>query len=218
MAVIISPSLLSADFANLEKDIDIINNSDAEWLHLDVMDGVFVPNISFGFPVIKAVAGCCNKKLDAHFMIVHPEKYIQRTAELGVMMMTVHAEVCEDLHKVVRDIHNVGMKAGIALNPATPLEKVTPVLNEADMILVMSVNPGFSGQKFINGSTEKVAELRRMLHDCGSKALIQVDGGINGEIAKELVAAGADAIVCGNYIFKADNPIEVIRQLHQIAI
>ncbi len=218
MAVIISPSLLSADFANLEKDIDIINNSDAEWLHLDVMDGVFVPNISFGFPVIKAVAGCCNKKLDAHFMIVHPEKYIQRTAELGVMMMTVHAEVCEDLHKVVRDIHNAGMKAGIALNPATPLEKVTPVLNEADMILVMSVNPGFSGQKFINGSTEKVEELRRMLHDCGSKALIQVDGGINGEIARELVAAGADAIVCGNYIFKADNPIEVIRQLHQIAI
>ncbi len=217
MAVIVSPSLLSADFADLKADIEIINNSDAEWLHLDVMDGVFVPNISFGFPVIKAVAGCCSKKLDAHFMIVHPEKYVQRTAELGVMMMTVHVEVCEDLHKIISDIHNAGMKAGIALNPATPLSAVEHVLNEADMFLVMSVNPGFSGQKFIKGSTEKVAALRQMLHNSGSKSLIQVDGGINGEIAKDLVAAGADAVVCGNYIFKADNPTEVIRQLHQIA-
>ncbi len=217
MAVIISPSLLSANFANLKADINIINDSDAEWLHLDVMDGVFVPNISFGFPVIKAVAECCRKKLDAHFMIVHPEKYVQRTAELGVMMMTVHAEVCEDLHKIISDIHEAGMKAGIAVNPATPLSVVEHVLNEADMFLVMSVNPGFSGQKFIAGSTEKVAALRQMLRNSGSKALIQVDGGINGEIAKDLVAAGADAVVCGNYIFKADNPTETIRQLHQIA-
>lgn len=218
MAVIVSPSLLSADFANLKDDIEIINRSDAEWLHLDVMDGVFVPNISFGFPVIKAVAGCCNKKLDAHFMIVHPEKYVQRTAELGVMMMTVHVEACEDLHGIISDIHNAGMKAGIALCPTTPLSAVEHVLNEADMILVMSVNPGFSGQKFIEGSTEKVAALRQMLRNCGSKALIQVDGGINGEIARDLVAAGADSVVCGNYVFKADNPTEVIRQLHHIAI
>lgn len=218
MAVIISPSLLSADFANLKNEIDIINNSEAEWLHLDIMDGVFVPNISFGFPVIKAVAGCCRKKLDAHFMIVHPEKFIQRTAELGVMMMTVHAEVCENLHNIISDIHNAGMKAGIALNPATPLQAVESVLHEADMFLVMSVNPGFSGQKFIAGSTEKVAELRKMLNLCGSKAHIQVDGGINGEIAQNLVKAGADVLVCGNYVFKADNPAETIRQLRQIAI
>lgn len=215
MAVIVSPSLLSADFVNLKNEIEIINKSDAEWLHLDIMDGVFVPNISFGFPVIKAVAGCCIKLLDAHFMIVNPEKYVQRTAELGVMMMTVHAEVCKDLHKIIADIHNAGMKAGVAINPESPLTLVENILNEADMILVMSVHPGFSGQKFIESSTEKVRELRKMLDNCGSKALIQVDGGINGEIAENLVNAGADVIVCGNYIFKADNPIEVIRQLRQ---
>jgi ribulose-phosphate 3-epimerase len=218
MAVIVSPSLLSADFANLKSDIEVINRSEAEWLHLDIMDGVFVPNISFGFPIIKAVAGCCTKLLDAHFMIVNPEKYVQRTAELGVMMMTVHAEVCQDLHKIIADIHKAGMKAGVAVNPESPLSLVEPILNEADMILVMSVHPGFSGQKFIEGSAEKVEQLRKMRIESGSKALIQVDGGINGEIAENLVKAGADVIVCGNYIFKADDPIDVIRQLHQITI
>lgn len=216
MSIIVSPSLLSADFANLTKDIEMINRSDAEWLHLDVMDGVFVPNISFGFPVIKAVGKYCQKKLDAHFMIVHPENYIQRTAELGVMMMTVHCEVCPDLHKIIKDIHDAGMKAGIALNPTTPLSIIEPVLTEADMILIMSVNPGFSGQKFIEGSTEKVQQLRKILDDCKSQAYIQVDGGINGDIAKELVKAGANVIVCGNYIFKAEDPIDVIRQLRDI--
>ena len=216
MSIIISPSLLSADFANLTKDIEMINRSDAEWLHLDILDGVFAPNISFGFPVIKAVAKYCSKKLDAHFMIVHPENYIQLTAELGVMMMTVHCEACNDLHKIIKDIHDAGMKAGIAINPSTPLSIVEPILSEADMILIMSVNPGFSGQKFIEGSTEKVQQLRKMLDDCNSQALIQVDGGINGDIAKELVSAGANVIVCGNYIFKAEDPIEVIRQLRHI--
>jgi len=216
MPIIVSPSLLSADFANLKHDIEVINNSDAQWLHLDIMDGVFVTNISFGFPVIKAVAQHCTKFLDAHFMIVSPEKYIQRTAELGVGMMTVHAEVCGNIRETVEEIHNAGMKAGVALNPASPLSLVEPILNDADMILVMSVNPGFSGQKFIEGSTEKVAQLRQMLDSCGSKALIQVDGGINGTLAHELSDAGADVIVCGNYIFKADNPAETIRQLINI--
>ncbi len=213
MSIIVSPSLLSADFANLKSEIEMINRSEAEWLHLDIMDGVFVPNISFGFPIIKAVSEHCTKALDAHFMIVHPERYVERTAELGVMMMTVHAEVCPDLHQIIEQIHKAGMKAGISLNPASPLSMIKDVLCEADMFLVMSVNPGFSGQSFIEGSVEKVAELKKMLVESGSKALIQVDGGVNGKNAPELISVGADVIVCGNYVFKAENPEEVIREL-----
>ncbi len=218
MSLIISPSLLSADFAHLSNELDMINRSEAEWLHLDVMDGTFVPNISFGFPIIKSVAEHCTKVLDAHFMIIHPEKYIQRTAELGVTMMTVHAEACDDLHSIISNIHKAGMKAGIALNPSTPLSAVQDVLCEADMILAMSVFPGFSGQKFIESTIEKVAELKGMLDKCGSKALIQVDGGVNGTNSVTLAKNGADVVVCGNYVFKAEDPIETIHQLHQIAI
>ncbi len=218
MSLIISPSLLSADFAHLSNELDMINRSDAEWLHLDVMDGIFAPNISFGFPIIKSVAEYCTKVLDAHFMVINPEKYVERTAELGVTMMTVHAEACKDLHAIISDIHKAGMKAGIALNPSTPLSVVKDVLTEADMILVMSVNPGFSGQKFIEGTIEKVATLRKMLDECNSKALIQVDGGVNGNNAVALAKSGVDVVVCGNYVFKAEDPIETIRQLRQIAI
>ncbi len=218
MSLIVSPSLLSADFAHLSNEIDMINRSDAEWLHLDVMDGIFVPNISFGFPVIKSVAEICTKVLDAHFMIMNPEKYVQRTAELGVTMMTVHVEVCKDLHGIISDIHKAGMKAGIALNPSTPLSAVKDVLTEADMFLVMSVNPGYSGQKFIEGTIEKVATLHKMLDECGSKALIQVDGGVSDTNAETLAKNGVNVVVCGNYVFKAEDPIENIRRLRQIAI
>lgn len=218
MSLIISPSLLSADFAHLSNEIDMINRSDAEWLHLDVLDGTFAPNISFGFPVIKCVAEYCTKVLDAHFMIINPEKYVERTAELGVKSMTVHVEACTDLHAIIRQIHKAGMKAGIALNPSTPLSTLEDVLTEADMFLVMSVNPGFSGQKFTEGTFKKIATLRKMLDECDSKALIQVDGGVSDKNAEDLARSGANVLVCGNYVFKADDPIENIRRLHQIAI
>ncbi len=211
--MIVSPSLLSADFTDLKKEIDMINRSEAEWLHLDVMDGVFVPNISFGFPVIKSVASICKKKLDAHFMTVHPEEYVQRTADLGVMMMTVHAEVCSDLHAIIKQIHDAGMKAGISVKPATPLSAIEDVLCEADMFLVMSVNPGFSGQKYFETSTEKISTLKGMLTACGSKALIQVDGGINAKTAPLVRGAGVDVVVCGDYVFKAEDPYTVIKGL-----
>lgn len=211
--MIVSPSLLSADFTNLTKEIDMINHSDAAWLHLDVMDGVFVPNISFGFPVIKSVASICKKKLDAHFMTVHPENYVQRTADLGVMMMTVHAEVCPDLHAIISQIHAAGMKAGISLKPATELSVIEDVLCEADMFLMMSVNPGFSGQKYFESSTEKIRTLKGMLTQAGSNALIQVDGGINATTAPLVANAGVDVVVCGDYVFKAQDPYTVIKSL-----
>ncbi len=214
--MLVSPSLLSADFYDLRSEIAMLNNSTAAWLHLDVMDGLFVPNISFGFPVIKSIAPFCEKPLDAHFMIVNPERYVAKTAEHGVMMMTVHVEAVEDLHAIIADIHAHGMKAGVSLKPDSPIETIADVLCEADMFLVMSVYPGFSGQKFIPKSIERISRLKAMLLTANSKALIQVDGGVDGSNAQQLRDAGVDVVVCGDYVFKAKDPIAVIDSLTTI--
>lgn len=214
---IVSPSLLSADFLHLEDDVKMINESDAQWIHLDVMDGLFVPNISFGFPVMEAVAKVCTKKLDVHYMIDKPERYIQQTAKLGAMMMNVHIEATTHLHRTIQEIHNAGMKAGVTLNPSTPISTLEDIICDADMVLLMSVNPGFGGQKFIENTINKVKRLRKLIDESGSKALIQIDGGVQAETAPRLVAAGADVLVSGSYVFKAKDPIATIKSLCELS-
>lgn len=214
---IVSPSLLSADFLHLEDDVKMINESDAQWIHLDVMDGTFVPNISFGFPVMEAVAKVCTKKLDVHYMIDKPERYIQQTAKLGAMMMNVHIEATTHLHRTIQEIHNAGMKAGVTLNPSTPISTLEDIICDSDMVLLMSVNPGFGGQKFIENTINKVKRLRKLIDESGSKALIQIDGGVQAETAPRLVAAGADVLVSGSYVFKAKDPIATIKSLCELS-
>ena len=216
MATIISPSLLAADFTDLRHEVEMINKSDADWLHLDIMDGTFVPNISFGFPVIDAVAKICKKPLDVHFMIEHPERYVQRTAKTGAMMMNVHYEACVHLHRTVQEIHDAGMKAGVTLNPSTPVCLLEDILNDVDMALLMGVNPGFGGQKFIEGTIDKLRALREMVDRKNSRALIQIDGGVQAETAPRLVEAGADVLVSGSYVFKAADPIRTIHDLRSL--
>ena len=213
METLISPSLLSANFIDLRSDIDMINRSEADWLHLDIMDGVFVPNISFGFPVIQAVAKECKKPLDVHLMIVHPENYIKQVAATGAMMMNVHYEACTHLHRTVQEIHAAGMKAGVTLNPHTPVSMLEDIICDVDMVLLMSVNPGFSGQSFITSSTDKVRRLRQMTDRLEHRPLIEVDGGVNGKTAPMLVAAGADVLVSGSYVFGAEDPEATILSL-----
>ena len=213
---IISPSILSANFLNIQADIETLNRSEADWVHVDVMDGVFVPNISIGFPLVKQVAEISKKPLDVHLMIVQPEKFIKELKEMGAMMMNVHYEACTHLHRVIQQIKDAGMKAGVTLNPSTPVAMLKDIITDVDMVLLMSVNPGFSGQKFIPQTLNKLKELRELIDNSGSHALIQIDGGVNLETGKLLVEAGADVLVAGNAVFKAPDMVDMIHQMKNL--
>lgn len=214
--MIVAPSLLSADFANLGRDVEMLNDSLAGYLHLDVMDGVFVPNISFGFPVMQAIARLAKKPLDVHLMIVEPQNYISQVRDLGAEFMNVHVEACTHLHRTVQAIRDSGMRPAVTLNPATPLVMLEEIITEVDMVLLMSVNPGFGGQKFIESTLDKVRRLKELRDRKGSRALIEVDGGVNGENGRLLAKAGAEILVAGSYVFGASNPREVIASLSQL--
>ncbi len=212
----ISPSLLSANFGNLDNDVRMLNNSLADMIHLDIMDGVFVPNISFGFPVIKFVQKIATKPLDVHLMIVNPQNYISQVRDCGAEIMNVHQEACIHLHRTVQAIKNAGMKAAVTLNPSTPVSSLEDIITELDMVLLMSVNPGFGGQSFIPNSLKKVKQLKELISLSGSKASIEVDGGVNLETGKLLAEAGADILVAGNAVFSAQDPLKMIEELHNL--
>lgn len=208
--------MLSADFCHLADDINMVNNSEADWFHLDIMDGVFVPNISYGMPLIKAIRSKAEKPLDVHLMIVQPERYVERFREVGADILTVHWEACTHLHRTIYQIKNADMLAGVALNPHTPVAGLEDVINDVDMVLIMSVNPGFGGQRFIERSLHRVAELKAMIKRNHSECLIEVDGGVDLSNAQALVDAGADVLVAGSSIFSKENPIEIIKQLKNV--
>lgn len=213
---LVSPSLLSADFGNLQHDLEILNQSECDWYHLDVMDGVFVPNISFGFPVMQAMAKHATKPLDVHLMIEHPEKFLKEVKALGAKVMNVHYEACTHLHRVIQQIKAEGMMAGVTLNPHTPVSLLEDIIADLDLVMLMSVNPGFGGQKFIEHTIDKTIRLRQLIERSGSKALIEIDGGVNRETGKRLVEAGADVLVAGSAVFKADDPVEEVHILKNL--
>ena len=213
---LVSPSLLSADFGNLQHDLEMLNQSECDWYHLDVMDGVFVPNISFGFPVMQAMAKHATKPLDVHLMIEHPEKFLKEVKALGAKVMNVHYEACTHLHRVIQQIKAEDMMAGVTLNPHTPVSLLEDIIADLDLVMLMSVNPGFGGQKFIEHTIDKTIRLRQLIERSGSKALIEIDGGVNRETGKRLVEAGADVLVAGSAVFKADDPVEEVHILKNL--
>jgi len=214
---LIAPSMLSADFANLQKDIEMVNQSEADWFHLDIMDGMFVPNISFGIPVIEAINKHAKKPLDVHLMIEDPDRYTELFKKAGADILTVHIEACRHLHRSIQKIHSLDMKAGVSLNPHTPVNTLEDIITDLDMVLIMSVNPGFGGQKFIPQSYNKIKQLKQLIKDTGSSAKIEVDGGVSSSNAKELIEVGVDILVAGSFIFKSDDPLKTIEDLKQLA-
>ena len=216
--ILIAPSLLAADFANLQRDIEMINNSAADWFHIDIMDGVFVPNISFGMPVLEAIAKHATKPLDVHLMIIDPDRYIQTFANLGANILTVHYEACTHLHRTLQAIKAAGMQAGVALNPHTSVDLLEDVICDIDLVCLMSVNPGFGGQSFIENTYSKIEKLKHLIDKKGAKTRIEIDGGVTDKNAKQLVDAGADVLVAGNFVFKADNPLESILELKKLLV